>query len=53
MGKAVQATGKLTRRDEIMLYICDYADEKDGPTPSIHEIAQQFKLAYSTVFYHG
>jgi len=44
--------GKLTCRDEIMLYICAYADEKDGPTPSIHEIAQEFKLAYSTVYHH-
>lgn len=43
---------RLTRRDEIMLYICTYADEKNGPTPSIREIAQHFKLYYSTVYHH-
>ncbi len=42
----------LTRRDEIMAYICEYADGKDGPTPSINEIAGHFKLAYSTVYHH-
>lgn len=42
----------LTRRDEIMAYICEYAGEKDGPTPSINEIARQFGLAYSTIYHH-
>lgn len=44
--------GRLTRRDEIMLFVCEYASEKDGPTPSINEIAQHFGLAYSTVYHH-
>ena len=52
LGETVQAREQADRRDEIMLYICAYADEKDGPTPSIHEIAQEFKLAYLTVYHH-
>ena len=43
---------RLTRRDEIMLYICEYADEKNGPTPSILEIKRKFELSYSTVYHH-
>ena len=41
-----------TRRDEIYDYICDYADVKNGPTPSIREVSQAFKLGYTTVYNH-
>jgi hypothetical protein len=41
-----------TRRDEIFEFIIIYAGEKDGPTPSIHEIAGHFKLSYSTIYHH-
>ena len=40
------------RRDEIFEWVCRYADEMDGPTPSINEIALHFKLNYKTVYYH-
>ncbi len=40
----------LTR--QIFEYICDYADGKNGPTPSINEIAEGLTLPYSTVYYH-
>jgi len=43
---------RRTRRDDIFEWICRYADEMDGPTPSINEIALQFKLNYKTVYYH-
>jgi DNA-binding transcriptional regulator YhcF (GntR family) len=43
---------RLTRRDEIFEWGCRYADEMDGPTPSINEIAVHFKLNYKTVYYH-
>jgi hypothetical protein len=32
--------------------VCRYADEMDGPTPSINEIAVHFKLNHKTVYYH-
>lgn len=41
-----------TRRDEIYEYICAYADVKNGPTPSIREVSQAFKLGYTTVYNH-
>jgi len=41
-----------TRRDEIFEFVCNYASEKDGPTPSIREIALNFGLSYSTVYHH-
>jgi hypothetical protein len=33
--------------------VCRYADEMDGPTPSINEIAVHFRLNYKTVYYHA
>lgn len=42
----------MTRRDEIYDWICTYADEMDGPTPSINEISHAFSLNYKTVYYH-
>jgi hypothetical protein len=41
-----------TRRDEIMAFICDYAGGKDGPTPSINEIAHDMGMAYATAYHH-
>jgi len=41
-----------TRRDEIYDFICAYADEMDGPTPSIREVSIHFGLAYNTVYHH-
>lgn len=41
-----------TRRDEIYDYICEYADEHNGPTPSIREVAFYFRRSYSTVYRH-
>jgi len=41
-----------TRRDEIFAFVCRYADEHSGPTPSILEIAHHFELAYGTVYGH-
>jgi hypothetical protein len=43
---------RRTRRDAIFEWVCRYADEMDGPTPSINEIALHFKLNYKTVYYH-
>jgi hypothetical protein len=40
------------RRDEIFEWVCRYADEMDGPTPSINEIAVHFKLNYKTAYCH-
>lgn len=42
----------MTRRDEIYSFICTYADEMDGPTPTIREIARHFGLNYKTVYHH-
>lgn len=42
----------MKRRDEIMMFICEYAGPKNGPTPSINEIARRFGLAYSTIYHH-
>lgn len=42
----------MTRRDEIYRWICLYADEMDGPTPSILEISRAFHLNYKTAYYH-
>lgn len=41
-----------TRRDEIYLWIVSYADEMDGPTPSIREIARAFRMNYKTAYVH-
>jgi len=46
------ARKRKTRRDEIYEWVCTYADEMDGPTPSINEIASHFDLNYKTVYYH-
>ena len=43
---------RRTRRDEIFEWVCRYADEMDGPTLSINEIALHFRLNYKTVYYH-
>lgn len=43
---------RRTRRDEIYEWVCQYADEMDGPTPSIREISIHFALNYKTVYYH-
>jgi hypothetical protein len=48
----VRRQKRRTRRDEIFEWVCRYADEMDGPTPSINEIAVHFKLNYKTVYYH-
>lgn len=47
----------MTRRDEIFEFICDYADEHVGNSPTLHELAGIFRvegrlLSYSTVRYH-
>lgn len=42
----------LTRRQQILAFIVDYAASHYGPTPSIREIAQHFDLAYTTVYHH-
>jgi hypothetical protein len=42
----------MKRRDEIYQYICDYADEHRGPTPSIREIAIHFERNYTTIYRH-
>lgn len=41
---------KPTRRQQIYEFICAYADDKNGPTPSIREVSLHFKLAYGTVY---
>lgn len=45
-------TRRRTRRDEIFDWVCAYADEMDGPTPSINEIARHFEVNYKTAYYH-
>ncbi len=39
-------------RDDIMLFICEYAGDKNGPSPSINEIAQGLGLSYSSTYHH-
>ena len=51
-GKPVRRQKRCTRRDESFEWVCRYADEMDGPTPSINEIALHFRLNYKTVYYH-
>lgn len=41
-----------TRRDELLDFIIQYAREKNGPTPTIREIAETFRLSYSTTYNH-
>jgi hypothetical protein len=50
--RPVRRPKRRTRRDEIFEWVCCYADEMDGPTPSINEIALHFRLNYKTVYYH-
>jgi hypothetical protein len=45
-------TKPLTRREQIYQWICTYADEMDGPTPSINEIAKHFEINYKTAYVH-
>ena len=40
------------RRKDIFEFICAYADEMDGPTPSVNEIAHHFSLNYKTAYMH-
>jgi hypothetical protein len=40
------------KRELIFEFICTYADHKNGPTPSIREVAQHFHLAYGTAYTH-
>lgn len=41
-----------TQRDRVYAYICAYADEHNGPTPSIREIAAHFDRGYTTIYRH-
>jgi len=41
-----------TRRDQIYDWVCVYAGEMDGPTPSIREIAKHFGVNYKTAYHH-
>jgi DNA-binding transcriptional regulator YhcF (GntR family) len=45
-------TLRRTRRDEIFEYVCAYADELNGPTPSIREISLHFRVNYKTAYKH-
>ncbi|MFA5379913.1 MAG: hypothetical protein WC455_29405 [Dehalococcoidia bacterium] len=40
------------RRARIYEFICRYADEMDGPTPSINEISISLKIDYKVTYYH-
>ena len=40
------------KRDDIYQWVCRYAAEMDGPTPSIREIAMAFHINYKTAYYH-
>lgn len=40
------------RRDEIFEWICIYAEEHNGVTPSIRAVARQFGIAYMTARAH-
>jgi len=42
----------LRLRDDIMRYICEYAGDKNGPSPSINEISQYLELSYSSTYHH-
>jgi hypothetical protein len=52
ISKAHETLWLCSRQDEIFEWVCCYADEMDGPTPSINEIAVHFRLNYKTVYYH-
>jgi hypothetical protein len=38
--------------DDIYNYICVYADDHDGPTPSIREVSKNFGMCYSAAYHH-
>jgi len=42
----------VTRRDEVFNYICGYAGEMNGVTPSMREIARDFDRSYTTIYRH-
>lgn len=42
----------MTRREEILVFICAYARENNGVTPSQRDIADQFGLHLKTVQSH-
>jgi hypothetical protein len=42
----------VLKRDGSLEWVCCYADEMDGPTPSINEITVHFRLNYKAVYYH-
>ena len=50
MGETAQASERLTRRDEIMLYICTYADEGRSHRASTDRAA--VRAGVSTVYHH-
>lgn len=39
-------------RERIYAFVVAYADEHDGPTPNILEIAHSLHLPYKTAYYH-
>jgi len=43
---------EMTRREEILRFICRYAKENNGVTPSARSIAAAFKLGKTTVLTH-
>lgn len=49
---AFMAQRKQTRRDEIILFIIDYAADHQGNSPSLGEIALQFKFSPQTAYIH-
>jgi len=48
----VSVMARRTRRDDIFDFICAYAEEMGGPTPSIGEVAQHFGYSYKTAYHH-
>jgi len=43
---------EMTRREEILRFICRYAKENNGVTPSARSIAAAFRLGKTTVLTH-
>lgn len=43
---------EMTRREEILRFICQYAKENNGVTPSARSIAVAFRLGKTTVLTH-
>jgi predicted transcriptional regulator len=46
------ARGNPDRREQIMAFICEYAGDRSGPTPSIKEISDNLGWTYSVVYHH-